>query len=168
MPADLVPLNHPILQDDSGPLRTENQRLRRELAESESARAAAEQDARLAQSSIRMLRQQLGPLYRALQAIFGEIEAAGVEDVPMGTGAPSASAARSDARVTAVWESWKVRLGGQCAKVIDVLLTHGEMNTTQLAIAVGTRRQNIPNLIYKLNQAGLINKNGGRFSLKSL
>jgi hypothetical protein len=42
------------------------------------------------------------------------------------------------------------------------------MNTTQLAIAIGKNRNAIPNLIYKLNQAGLITKAGGRFSLKEL
>ena len=73
-----------------------------------------------------------------------------------------------DARTAAIWMSWKGRLGPQCGKVIDALLLQPEMNTTQLAIAIGTRRQNIPGLIYKLNQAGLLNKNGGRFSLKAL
>lgn len=76
--------------------------------------------------------------------------------------------APSTEREESVWESWKQRLGGQTAKVIDALLLHGEMNTTQIAIAIGTRRNNIPNLVFKLNQAGLINKNGGRFSLKQL
>jgi transcription initiation factor IIE alpha subunit len=89
------------------------------------------------------------------------MDAAGIEDAP-------AAAPGGNARVTAVWESWKSRLGGGCAKVIDALLLHGEMNTQQLAIACGCNRNTIPNLILKLNRAGLINKNGGRFSLKPL
>jgi hypothetical protein len=139
-------------------LETENRDLRRQLARAEQAAT----DARVATTqALSALRRQLSPLYRALQAVFGELDAAGVDDVAGSTGAAQTPASK-------VWESWKAKLGGQCAKVIDVLLTHGEMNTTQLAIAIGTRRQNIPNLIYKLNQAGLINKNGGRFSLKPL
>lgn len=73
-----------------------------------------------------------------------------------------------DDRQSKVWESWKQRLGGSCAKVIDALLTHKDLNTQQLAIATGLHRTTIPNLIFRLNKAGLINKNGGRFSLKSL
>ena len=47
-------------------------------------------------------------------------------------------------------------------------MLHGDMNTQQLAIAIGQHRNSIPRLIYTLNKAGLINKNGGRFSLKQL
>jgi chromosome segregation ATPase len=109
------------------------------------------------------LRRQLTPLYRALQGVFGELDAAGVSDVGSGPSLPT-----TDPRVAAIWASWKTRLGGQCGKVIDALLLQPDMNTTQLAIAIGTRRQNIPGLIYKLNQAGLLTKNGGKFSLKAL
>lgn len=112
-------------------------------------------------TALAALRRQLTPLYRALQGVFGELDAAGVEET-------ATANSETNPRTSAVWEAWKSRLGGQTAKVIGALQLHGEMNSTQLAIAIGTRRQNIPNLIFKLNQAGLINKNGGRFSLKQL
>jgi len=147
-----------------------NRQLRGELihtqAELAQARADLDHATRAGQGALRNLRRQLTPLYRALQAVFGELDSAGIEDGGVDGG--GAGPARVDSRVAAVWESWKGRLGPQCGKVIDSLLLHGDMNTQQLAIAVGTRRQNIPGLIYKLNQAGLIRKNGGRFSLKSL
>lgn len=136
-------------------LEAEIGRLNRELRETraELARARAE-----SAHAVAALRQQLSPLYRALQAIFGELDAIG-DDAP----APA-----SDARMQAVWASWKSKLGSGPAKVIDALLLHGEMNTQQLAIACGVNRNTIPNWIVTLNKAGLINKNGGRFSLKSL
>lgn len=125
----------------------ENERLKKRLA--------------IADAPVARLRERLEPFYTLLQAIYGDIEEIGPSEGAAGNG--------TSANVhSPIWNSWKNKLGPQCAKVIDVLLTHREMNTTQLAIAVGTRRQNIPNLIYKLNQAGLINKNGGRFSLKDL
>ena len=106
------------------------------------------------------LRRQLSPLYRALKDVFGELDAAGaMEEV---------SSAAIPARTSAVWESWKSRLPGGPAKIIDALLLHQEMNTQQLAIATGVHRNSIPAMIYKLNKAGLLNKNGGRFSLKPL
>jgi DNA-binding IclR family transcriptional regulator len=40
--------------------------------------------------------------------------------------------------------------------------------TEQLSIATGLHRTTIPKLIYELNKAGLIDKSGGRFSLKQL
>lgn len=117
------------------------------------------------------LRQQLSPLYRALQRVFGELEDAGVPDAPAaastsdGRRAPDAT----DARVTAVWASWKTKLGGTVAKGIDALLLHGELDTQQLAIAAGVDKRTVTNtIVYKLHQAGLIDKNGGRFSLKEL
>lgn len=153
----------PTVDPELEGLRAENRRLQRDA---EDARREAQRAREDAARALGMLRTQLGPLYRALQAVFGELDAAGVpETAPISA---TASPDQPNPRASAVWEAWKKRLGGQCAQVIDALLIHSEMNTTQLAIAIGTRRQNIPNLIYKLNQAGLINKNGGKFSLKQL
>lgn len=138
-------------------LRDEIRRLRRELSD---ARAESATVRREAAASVAGLRRQLTPLYQALQAVFGELDTFASGE--------SATTAAADPRQAAIWQQWKSRLGGQCAKVIDALLLQPDMNTTQLAIAIGTRRQNVPPLIYKMNQAGLINKNGGRFSLKAL
>lgn len=139
-------------QDTIDALRRENRELRTELAEvrADSNRALA------------TLRRQLSPLYRALQDVFGELDRIGVEDAPNGT------APRQNDRVAAVWANWKSKVGDGSAKVIDALLLHGEMNTQQLSIATGYHRTTIPGLIFKLNKLGLINKNGGRFSLKQL
>lgn len=135
-------------------LHNEVIRLRRELAiaNGEIARAKAESG-----HALSALRKQLSPLYLALQAVFGGLDAAGADDSPA-----------QDSRTAAIWASWKTRLGPQCGKIIEALLLQPDMNTTQLAIAIGTHRNNIPNLIFKLNKAGLLNKNGGRFSLKQL
>lgn len=147
-------------------LRVENRRLQRELSDANLRADRAREDADRALS---MLRRQLGPLYRALQAVFGELEAAGVrEDAPQRR-PESVDSPPADPRVKAVWDSWKQRLGGTVAKGIDALLLHGELDAQQLAIAAGLDKRTVTNtIIYKLNQAGLINKNGGRFSLKQL
>ena len=113
--------------------------------------------------AVAALRKQLTPLYQALQMVFGQMEAVTGADV-----APAGHAAAHDPRVSAVWASWKSKMPGQAAQVIDALLLHGEMNTQQIAIAIGCHRNTVPNLIFKLNKAGLLNKNGGRFSLKQL
>lgn len=123
-------------------------------AQREAAQARRETAAALA-----ALRRQLSPLYKALQAVFGELDAAGVDE---------SDAPTQQGQTSAVWESWKARLPGGPAKIIDALLVHREMNTQQLAIATGVHRNSIPAMIYKLNKAGVINKNGGRFSLKTL
>jgi len=146
-------------------LRSEVRRLHRAVNDADVKAARAREDADRALSA---LRRQLSPLYRALQAVFGELDAAGVTDASSASSPTAGETAPPNARASAVWEAWKAKLGPSCAKVIDALLLHGEMNTTQLAIAVGMSRKPIPNLIYKLNQAGLITKNGGRFSLKTL
>ena len=138
-------------------------RLRREIHDLRADLALARQEAQVAkQQSARAvgeLRRQLSPLYRALQAVFGEMEASGFVDAPAASASP---------RVSAVWESWKSKLPGYPAKTIEALLLHTEMSTQQLAIAVGCRKERIYEAIVKLNKAGLLNKNGGRFSLKAL
>jgi hypothetical protein len=107
------------------------------------------------------LRQTLDPL----RAIMGEIEV--IDPQPVAGAAPAAGAA-PDSRSAAVWESWKQKLGGSAAKVITALQHHGEANTQQLSILTGLHRTTIPKIIYEVNKAGLINKAGGRFSLKQL
>lgn len=103
------------------------------------------------------VQRQLEPFYRALAGIFGDFEhvsddgASGVDD-----------------RVKKIWDTWKQKLPGYPAKIIDALLIQSDMNTTQLAIACGCKTQRISEGIMKLNRAGLITKNGGRFSLKAL
>jgi len=141
-------------------------RLRGELSDARHELTRVREDSNRALTA---LRQQLSPLYRALQRVFGELDAAGVADVAPQASAPTApaSAATADSRTMAVWESWKSKLGA-AGKLIDALLVHGEMNTQQLAIATGLHRTTIPKHIYTLNKAGLLNKNGGRFSLKPL
>lgn len=139
-------------------LREENARLSIALKHANAEAAQARTDTNRALSA---LRKQLSPLYRAIQAVFGELDAAGVED---GTG-PTQPV---DARTAKIWESWKTRLGPTCGKAIDALLLQNDMNQQQLAIAVGISRQHASNIISKLNTTGLINKNGGRISLKQL
>lgn len=139
--------------------------LREELRKVQAALLAAQREARHGREemvrALSALRRQLSPLYRALQAVFGELDAAGIEDMPT----PTQTVRHS--RVSVVWESWKSKLGA-AGKLIDALLVHGELNTQQLAIATGLHRTTIPKHIYTLNKAGLLNKNGGRFSLKEL
>jgi hypothetical protein len=105
----------------------------------------------------------LTPLYQGLQMMFGHMEAMGVS-----ASQTSTASGETDPRTKAVWDNWKQKLGEGPAKIIDALLLHREMNTQQLAIATQYHRTTIPALIFKLNKAGLLNKNGGRFSLKEL
>lgn len=147
-------------------LEREIRQLRRERDDALRAAERAREDA---DRALKALRRQLNPLYKALQAVFGELDAAGVSDEPTGAPAGATAAASTDPRIAAVWTSWKSKLGGTVAKGIDALLLHGELDTGQLAIAAGLDRRTITNtVVFKLNQAGLINKNGGRFSLKAL
>lgn len=132
-------------------LEDEIMRLRRQLADAENYENKARQQAGQAMSA---LRKTLAPLYRALQAVFGELDAAGVED-----SAPTSS-------VDPRWQSWKNKLPGRPAEMIDLLLLHGEMNRNQLMAAMHAGKDVVRITISKLNVAGLLVKNGGRVSLK--
>ena len=147
-------------------LRARCRTLEREKADAELAARRAHEDADCALSR---LRRQLSPLYQALQAVFGELDAAGIVDSsPVSPTPPNASGAPVDARIAAVWANWKEKLPGYPARIIDALLLHGELNTSQLALACQCKSQRISEGMVKLNKAALVNKNGGRFSLKQL
>lgn len=138
-----------LLQDENDDLRRELRQARGEIdtAKSQAAR------------SVINLRRQLKPLYVALQQVFGEIDAINPQDEGGGGSSP---------RVSAVWEDWKRKMPGMPATFIDVLMTHGSMNAAQLRIAAKCGNQTVYDTIHKLNKAGLIDKAGGRFSLKQL
>lgn len=136
--------------------------LRQEIRGLQQELATARQERHNTNRAMATLRQQLAPLYRALQAVFGELDAAGAGDLADATSAPA------NPRMSAVWESWKSRLGVGPAKCIDALLLHGDLNTAQLAIATGYHRNTVPQYVSALHKAGLIDKHGGRFVLKAL
>lgn len=151
----------PMEEDRIVALAAEIRDLRAELAEARANEARARKDAARALSS---LRHQLSPLYRALQMVFGELDAAGVQDEASRPGTTESI----EPRVAAVWQSWKSKLPGKASEFIDILLQHGEMNAAQLRIAGRCSSDTVYQTIHKLNKAGLINKNGGKFSLKQL
>jgi len=146
-------------------LRLEIRSLKRAVSDADLRADRAREDA---DRALGTLRRQLSPLYRALQAVFGELDAAGVTDTAPASAAAAPSVDAPDARTKAVWESWKSRLSPACGKVIDALLLHGELNSVQIKVAARLGTSTVSDSISKLYKAGLINKNGGRFSLKTL
>lgn len=144
------------LQRENDGLKIEIRELRIKLQRIEERESGLEEGAK-------RLRGALTPLYVALQQVFGDLDAMGID-------APDQSQQETSIppRVSAMWVEWKTKLGEGPAKVIDALLTHRELNTQQLAMATRYHRTTIPKIIYTLNKAGLINKNGGKFSLKEL
>lgn len=111
--------------------------------------------------AVAALRKQLAPLYQAMQMVFGHIEAIHIED--HGPTGPIVDKLKS-----AVWESWKSKIPGRTAQVIDALMVHGQMNSQQIGIAIGIHPNNVPPLLTKLKKAGLLIKNGHNYGLKSL
>lgn len=154
--------------EDPGAIRIEEleeeaRNLRAALARANLETLRAREDAGLAMGA---LRRQLGPLYRALQAVFGELDAAGIEEPIL---RPGGQASTDQApKNTAVWEDWKRKLPPACGKIIDALLTHGALNQVQIKVAARLGTSTVSDAVYKLNKAGLIDKDGGRVSLKAL
>jgi hypothetical protein len=141
--------------DENDSLRRKVERLESEVADVR--RQLREAKLKLSTANLPLLKIQklLGPWHDAINELYGEFDGVEFSSSPQN-------------KNSAVWESWKQKLGGGTAKVIDALLLHGEANTIQLSIATGLHRTTIPALIHKLNKASLINKNGGKFSLKEL
>jgi len=133
--------------------------------------AAARAARNTAVRALTNLRQKLSPLYTALQLVFGDLDAAGVPEaapvVPGATPAPT-DGPQLQRKDHAIWASWKEKLGASCGRIIDALLLHGDLNQQQIAMAVHMHRKTVANNLGIMGRAGLINRNAGRYSLKSL
>lgn len=172
---ELMVMDMPHWPDpDDGPLarrfrelERENAQLRDDLAvaraETTAARADADRAERAAGRAVANLRKQLGPLHEALKMVFGEIDAIAPEAEAAYTGTPT-----PDSREQKIWDSWKSRMPGRCAQIIDALLLQPGMNQTQISVAIGCHRNSVPDLIHKLKKAGLIQKQGDKYSLVKL
>lgn len=127
--------------------------LESELAAAKLETAQAKREAGAAMANLRKL---LKPWHSAIKQVYGELEIVAEDDAPInGSGSLK-------------WQSWKQKLPGRPAEIIDLLLLHQEMNRNQLMAAMHCGKDVVRVTISRLNVAGLINKNGGKYSLKSL
>lgn len=132
-------------------LEAENESLRAELGIAQRQVLEAKKEAARA---VAKLRQVLTPLYQSMRLLFGEMDAIGGED--------EQPLRAKDAR----WESWKQRMPGRPAEMIDLLLLHGSMSVKNLMAAMHCGKDAVYQAASKLGQAGVIVNAGGRYSLK--
>jgi chromosome segregation ATPase len=152
------------------PSSDEITRLRREIAglEQELSIAHAENAALRRQSSaathaLKTLKKLLSDPYKVLQVIMGELEIVEVDDDD------DSNATVRRGGNDAVWDKWKSDLGGACAKIISALQERGELSASQLRVAAQTpRTQTIYDATSRMFKLGLLNRNGGKYSLKEL
>jgi hypothetical protein len=140
-----------VADDDLNRLRDQNLHLANQLADcrAEFARMKMERDAMF---------QAVGGLRKILAPLWGELE-----NVPAGIDVVS-TPATPNLRI----ESAKRRMPGKPAEFIDLLLEHGPMNVTNFVTLARCSKQTAYNTLSKLSQAGIIQNNGGRYSLKEL
>lgn len=103
------------------------------------------------------LQDKLSPLYRGLQMVFGEMESAEV----ISESTPSYQTATN----SNFWDTQKRRFPGKPSEIIDALLER-PMNTSNLVATCRMDPRTVTKNIYILNKAGLVEKNGGIFSLR--
>lgn len=151
----------PPPRDRVAELTRENESLKAEIRELRIQLTREQERSSAVEEGASRLRGALSPLYVALQQVFGDLDAMGIEDSGGKQSAPTTAK-------SAVWESWKLKLGGKVAQAIDVLALHGEMNARQLRLHLQCGNDYVYQVVSKLNTNGLINKNGGKISLKQL
>lgn len=137
-----------VLEQELDELRDENRGLKAALRakDGESQRAVA------------ALRSVLAPMYQALKMVFGELDAIGVAEA---TEAPAS---------TSAWATWQQKLGASspASRMIGVLLDHGPSTTKQIQAAAKMGEATVYKAASKLGQLQLVEKSGGRYSLKKL
>jgi hypothetical protein len=147
-------------------VRGENQRLKGEIRTAFEMLKVAQDDNDRLRRIINSLRGQLNPLHKALRAIFGEIDAA---ELAEDSSASRQSPMPPTVAKSAIWESWKQKLPGAKAAILDALLQHGELSVEQLCVMTHiSRKQTIYDSVAALKKLHLIDGNNGRYSLKAL
>lgn len=141
-------------------LRREIRDLEDEVAQANTRADSAERECALMRNAMTVLRRQLEPLHLALRSIFGELDVIPMSEV-VRVPAPSAGA-------SAVWETWKRKLGGKQAEFIQALLDHGEMTREQLRISTHSGQSTVDMVLSKLRNLSLIEKHGSKWALKQL
>ena len=143
-------------------LRAEIRRLEREVADARVRAERAEEDAQRAMGELRRV---LSPLYKALQMVFGELDAAGVDVGPT----PVSSAPDMD-RLRKVWQPWIDRFGGPSdprSRFILALLEHGELGVEQMKVAAQMAHGTVYDVAKKLTKLSLLDKaTRGRYALR--
>jgi hypothetical protein len=139
-------------------LRDENDHLRDELRQAKVELAQARHNSIQSLAALTALRQVLNPLKRAILSIYGELDL-----VPEQPATSSSSTSSSSTNSNPKWESWKLKMPGQPAQIIDHLLLHEEASVTQLATALRARENTIRTVLSRMSGAGLVHKEGGKF-----
>lgn len=158
----------PEIHDDGlvRELRKENQRLEDELRAARQELDDVRAEKERVERSVRVLRQQLSPLHRYLRALFGEIELA-IGEEEFSAPVPSGGGSQRESGVDPRWQSWKEKLPGAPAEMIDLLLLHKNMSTKALMTAMRRGKDTVYSAARKLNAAGLL-ATSQPYSLKSL
>lgn len=137
-------------------LEAENRMLQEQLAAAQRQIIDAKKESARAVAG---LRKSLSPLFNSLNVLFGEMDAAGIaEDTP----GSSTTQPSTDPR----WQSWKQRMPGRPAEMIDLLLLHGSMSVKNLMAAMHCGKNAVYQAASKLGQAGVVVNSNGRYSLK--
>lgn len=114
------------------------------------------------------LRGTLQPLYNGLRMVFGELDAAGIaSEGTVGTESQSSSAPLDESR----YAPWKTKFPGKTAEMIDALVRYeAGLTRKQLAgfVKIDPGSGSMSQCIFKLNKAGLIEKNGNLIRLRKL
>jgi hypothetical protein len=134
------------------------ERLQDELAESKLRIQEARNQSVKALRTQARLRQQLEPLYQAIRGVMEELPDADPADTQQHYSSVK------DAR----WETWIAKLGGKQGEFIRAMLDHGAMTREQLKISTHSGSSTVDLVLRKLKELSLIEKNGGRYSLKQL
>jgi hypothetical protein len=147
------------------PLRDEIDQLKSDLRKMRQERDTARADGLAAQSAIAALRDVLGPLRRAIGAIYGEIDAAGIPESQAPAPSPSLGQ-QPAAQPSSRWSALTTKLGGLRARFIQALLDFGPSTVTGIRAATGMSKQSAYNTANDLTKLGLITRKGSQYALK--
>jgi FtsZ-binding cell division protein ZapB len=150
--------------EDRDELQRQIDNLKQDLEDARAATQRARDQSAAANRALTNIRKQFEPWYRALRALFGELDAAGI-------GATSENGASNSPLDSSRYQPWKDKFPGQAATAIDILAKYeAGLTRKQLAgfLRVEPGSGTMSQIIFKLNKAELIDKDGNIIRLRRL
>jgi hypothetical protein len=149
---------------ESQPLRDRIEQLEADLRKMRQERDKARSEGLSAISAVQALREQLSGLWRALRAIYGEIDLV-AEPEPQVSPSLGRESVPSSPQ-TGRWQALMTKLGGLKAQFIQALLDFGPSTVTGIRAATGMSKQSVYNTANDLSKLGLITRKGSEYALR--
>lgn len=163
-----APPDRDELAEEVESLRLQVKGLKQELRDANDALEAAKNQSSASVKALKVIRNVFEGQHRALQIVFGELDAAGIEADSAAPGTPVSSAQSSLGPPNpAAYNAWKQQLPPGCGKIIDALIVQ-PLSQKQMTTVCKMHYDTVGKYLKMLSANSLVNHDGRLYRLNRL